>query len=386
MAIVNDFEMKTAGSRQDPGISAASTSNTSHGTNTRSSLHKRAKPTCARCRNHFILTLVRGHKGVCPYRNCACVKCRVVAEGGRLRARQLANWREMDKQIKAMQGKTGSRQDPGISAASTSNNSHDTNTRSSLHKRTIPTCARCRNHFTLILVRGHKPVCPYRNCACLKCHVVAEAGRLRARQLANSREMNRQIKGTQGKKKKLRETDSGPISTAAALVTDVYSIRRGNDSLSSSGSTSGSIDPGTNSIIQPSQQHLQFSPECCRGFTNCAPQLQAATPMTVLLSMIDGSGSVSSSSTTNATVPNVPNTKTDFSSIDSLSKSSTSKISGTLPVMPSDLTNVGRTSIPTQQPVMPPSQCSCGNLPSYGAWGTSNYDILIWQYYLNSIF
>jgi hypothetical protein len=43
-----------------------------------------------------------------------------------------------------------------------------------------------------------------------------------------------------------------------------------------------------------------------------------------------------------------------------------------------------RTTIPQRQLVMRPPQWSCGNLPSYGAEGTSYYDTLIRQYDLNS--
>jgi len=138
-----------------------------------------------------------------------------------------------------------------------------------------------------------------------------------------------------------RFTNNGPIMTAAALVTDVCSIKSDSDSLSSSGSTSGRtlpIDPGTyvaSNIIQPSQQHLQFSPACCHSFTDYAQQPQ------------DGSSSDSSSFTTDSTVPNVPNIcmyaaggtipppKTDFHSVDSLSLSSTSQISRAQSVKPS---------------------------------------------------
>ena len=204
-------------------------------------------------------------------------------------------------------------------------------------------------------------------------------------------------------------TKSGPISTAVTPVTYI----------SSSGSTSGwtlPIDPGTypnnaSSIIQQSQQYPQLPPACCQGSTNCVLQPQAFTPKADLLSMRREGGFVSSSSTTNTTVPNVPNVctrtaggtiqppntptkssllrknrfapyhRTDFRSIDSLSSPHTSTNR-----TPSDWTNVDRTSISTCQPVMRPSQSSCGNMPSHDAAGTSFYDVLKWQYYLNSRF
>jgi hypothetical protein len=180
-----------------------------------------------------------------------------------------------------------------------------------------------------------------------------------------------------------RFTHNGPITTAAALVSDLCSIKSGSDSLSSSGSTSGRTlpnDPGTctnidSSITQQSQQHLQFPPACCHIFTDYAPQPQDET-----------------------TVPNVPNVcmyapggtvpppNTDFHSIDSLSSSSISQTSRTQPVKPGACVNVGLASIPARQPLKQPSQRSCENFSSYGTSGTSYYDTLIWQYGLNLLF
>jgi len=216
-----------------------------------------------------------------------------------------------------------------------------------------------------------------------------------------------------------RFTNTGPMTTVA-LVTDMCSIKSGSDSLTPSGSSgrTSPIYPGTytniaTSIIEPLQQNLQFPPAGCHSSTNYPSQAQVATPTTDLLSMIGGSGSVSSSSTTKTTVPNVPNvcmhavggkipphnTKAqnrfatyrprnivNFHSIDSLSSSSTSKIRGAPPIMPSAWTNVSRTSVPAQLPVMRPSECSCGNLPSYGAPDASYYDTLIGQMDLNYLF
>ncbi|KAH7730134.1 DM DNA binding domain-containing protein [Aphelenchoides avenae] len=97
------------------------------------------------------------------------------------------------------------------------------------YSKRIPNCQKCGQHGRKARLKGHKRVCPYRDCECPKCQVVSERQKLMANQIKMRR---RQRKETMMKVKSqsfdardsASEAANGPLSYSSNDLSLLYGL------------------------------------------------------------------------------------------------------------------------------------------------------------------
>lgn len=155
---------------------------------------------CARCRNHGIKVMLKGHKKICPHKLCDCSKCLVTKDRQSFIAKEIAMHRY---EIKSKSDSDCNLQGIKLSLvrsksmdekSSLSNEFSYTRTRrsSKYHStsgeiRKDQLCSRCRNHGVTQLLRGHKGACVFADCMCEKCEITIRRREIMAKQIKDYR-------------------------------------------------------------------------------------------------------------------------------------------------------------------------------------------------------
>lgn len=155
---------------------------------------------CARCRNHGVRVILKGHKKHCPHKLCSCDKCLVTKDRQSFIAKEIAMHRYEIKN----KSESDSNPTPGLKlnlvrSKSMEEKSLQSSVRESKRSskygkrsgevRKDQLCSRCRNHGQNQLLRGHKNACPFANCICEKCEITVKRREIMAKQIKDYRSL-----------------------------------------------------------------------------------------------------------------------------------------------------------------------------------------------------
>lgn len=148
---------------------------------------------CARCRNHGIMNMLKGHKKACIFKQCNCEKCLVTKDRQSFIAKEIAMHRyEIKNKTDSNEGLTQGlklnfvRSKPLIMAPKRVVDTPRRNVRNG-EVRSNQMCSRCRNHGVVQLLRGHKNLCVYSECICERCEITQRRREIMAKQIKDYR-------------------------------------------------------------------------------------------------------------------------------------------------------------------------------------------------------
>lgn len=162
----------------------------------------RSEQMCSRCRNHGKSSILKGHKRLCEFLFCTCMRCNETKTRQKCIASEIAIHRKHSK----VSGKSENSANLKF-ACEKFDFKYPMD--AGEHRRS-QMCARCKNHGIDQPLRGHKNDCQYANCACEICNITAERRKIMAKQIRDYR----QTKNIDGSESKMDTNDDDDFSSS----------------------------------------------------------------------------------------------------------------------------------------------------------------------------